>query len=258
MLLYTALEIRDQAAGTALQWYYQLAGAEAKADLLDASLERGRDTLARMERLKTQGIRLPSPIEEYQRQIVALQLQQAQNQLEIEQLDSKLRQAMAFHAGPGERFWPDPSIAVGTEGIVDVEAAVQLGLAERPQLLLLRSMIAHLDKDTLASARALLVSINPLLGMVSPKSSCKVLVVLGKLLHIQPGQRQEVEAVRAKLTDYLHERELAVAAEVRQAVYEVGARRELIVLRAASPTTGTNASRTWKRSRSRACPSSRT
>ena len=41
MLLYSALEIRDQAAGTALQWYYQLAGDEAKTDLLNASVEHG-------------------------------------------------------------------------------------------------------------------------------------------------------------------------------------------------------------------------
>jgi hypothetical protein len=228
MLLYTALEMRDQAAGTALQWYYQLAGDEARADLLNASLEKSRDTLQRAERLKEQGIRLPAPLEEYQRQTAALELQQAQNQLDIEQLNSKLRQALELD--PGGRFWPDPSVPVGTEVIPDVEAAVQLGLAQRPQLLLLRAMIANLDKDTLESARALLLSINPLLAMASPKSGCKMLTILGKLLHIQPGQRMEVEKVRAQLKDHLRERERVVAEEVREAAYEVGARRELILL----------------------------
>jgi hypothetical protein len=230
MLLYSALEIRDQAAGTALEWYYQLAGAEAKTDLLNTSLNRVRDTLARVERLKKQGIRLPAPLEEYQRQIVQLQLQQTQNQLTIEQLNSKLRQAMAFDPGNNWRFWPDPSVPLGTETVPNVEAAVHLGLAQRPQLLLLRSMIANLDRDTLDAARSLLQSINPLLAMSDPPAHCKLLTLLGKILHIQPGKDAEVERVRAQLTEYLHERERVVAAEVREAAYEVGARRKIVIL----------------------------
>ncbi|HEY7159155.1 MAG TPA: hypothetical protein VH575_34745 [Gemmataceae bacterium] len=229
ILLYSALEIRDQSAGTALEWYYQLAGAEAKADLLNTSLDRARDTLSRIERLKKQGIRLPSPIEEYQRQIVQLQLQQAQNQLTIEQLNSKLRQAMKFDSAHRERFRPDARVPLSTETVPNVEAAVHLGLAQRPQLLLLRAMIDDLDRDTLGAARSLLQSINPLLAMSSPVN-CKPLAMLGKLLHIQPGQNAEVERVRAQLTDYLHERERVVAAEIREAAYEVRARRESVVL----------------------------
>jgi hypothetical protein len=230
MLLYSALELRDQFAGTALEWYYQLAGAEAKADLLDASLDRGRDTLARMERLKKQGIRLPAPIEEYQRELVGIQLQQAQNQLVIEQLNSKLRQALGFNPIHTWRFRPDPSFPLGSEDVPDVEAAVNLGLASRPQLLLLRGMIVNLDKDTLDAARKLLGSISPLLGMSSPKPGCKLLAILAKVVHIQPGQKDEVESVRAQLVDYLHERERVVVAEIREASYEVRARREVTVL----------------------------
>ncbi|HWG41756.1 MAG TPA: hypothetical protein VN688_03150 [Gemmataceae bacterium] len=230
MLLYSALEIRDQFAGTALEWYYQLAGAEAKADLLDTSLERGRDTLARMERLKKEGIRLPAPIEEYQRRLVGLQLQQAQNQLVIEQLNSKLRQALGFNPSHTWRFRPDPSLPLGSEAVPDIEAAVRLGLAERPQLLLLRGMITHLDKDTLDAARKLLGSISPMLGMSSPKSGCKMLTILAKVTHIQPRQKDEVESVRAHLIDYLRERERVVVAEIREAAYEVRARREVTIL----------------------------
>ena len=229
MLLYSALEIRDQASGTTLDWYYQLAGAEAKADLLKTSLDTGRDTLARVERLKKQGIRLPAPIEEYQRQIVQLLLQLAQNQLSIEQLNSKLRQAMAFDPNHSWRFWPDPGVPLGSESVPNVEEAVHLGLAQRPQLLLLRAMIADLDRDTLGSARSLLESLNPLLAMSSPVN-CKLLQLLGKVLHVQPGQDAEVERVRDQLRDYLRERERVVAAEIREAAYEVRARREITIL----------------------------
>jgi hypothetical protein len=230
MLLYSALEIRDQAAGTALTWYYQLAGAEAKADLLNRGLERDRETLQRVERLKELGIALPAPIEDYQRQLVELQLQQAQNQLTIEQLNSKLRLALGYDSSSPWRFWLDAGVPLGSESVSDEESAVQLGLAQRPQLLLLRSMIANLDRDTLGSARSLLQTLNPLLAMSNPGPSCKLITILGKMLHLHPGQDDEVERVRAQLSDYLRERERTVAMEIREAVYEVRERREAIIL----------------------------
>ena len=230
MLLYSSLEIRDQTAGTALEWYYQLAGVEAKADLLTTSLRRARDTLERVQRLKKLGIPLPSPIEEYQRQIVELQLQQAQNQLTIEQLNSKLRLTLGYDAMSPWRFLPDAGVTLNSETVADVDAAIALGLAQRPQLLLMRSMIANLDADTLGSARSLLQSISPLLAMSSPGPSCKLLILLGKMLHVHPKQDDDVERVRAQLIDYLHERERTVMAEIREAAYEVGARREATIL----------------------------
>jgi hypothetical protein len=235
MLLYSALESRDQAAGTALEWYYQLAGAEAKADLLNLSLERSRNTLGRINELKSAGVPLPAPLSEYQRQIVDVQLQQEQNQLTIEQLNSKLRLAMGYEVKQVWRIWPDAGMPLGTSSAApiplapDVEAAVQLGLHQRPQLLLLRYLIANLDRDTLGSARVLLQTINPLFAMSSPGPSCKLLTALAKILHIEPGQQEELERVRAQLCDYLHDRERTVEAEIRAAVYEIGTRRETIL-----------------------------
>jgi outer membrane protein TolC len=233
MLLYSALEIRDQAAGTALEWYYQLAGAEAKDDLLNDSLKISRDSLQRIEQLKRLGMDLPTPVEEYQRQVVDLELQKARNQVTIEQLNSKLRVALGYQSSHVWRIWPDPGPPIDEAPLpqtLDVEAAVQLGLHQRPQLLLLRSIIANLDRDTLGSARSLLQTLNPLLAMSDPGPSCKLLKILGKILHIQPGQEDEVQRVRAQLCDYLRERERTVEAEIREAVYELGARREAIEL----------------------------
>jgi hypothetical protein len=229
MLLYSALEIRDQAAGTALEWYYQLAGAEAKTDLLNESLKEGRKTLQGIQGLKNQGLPLPAPFEEYQRQVVELQLQESQNQLAIEQLNSKLRQAIGQDSKAG-RISPDPRTPLGMENPPDVEAAVQRGLHQRAQLLLLRGMIDNLDRDTLGSARSFLQMLNPLLAMSSPGPNCKLLKILGKILHIQPGQEAEIERVRAQLSDYLRERERTVEAEIRNAVYEIRARRQATIL----------------------------
>ncbi len=235
ILLYSALESRDQAAGAALEWYYQLAAAEAKADLLTISLESSSKTLQRIEEMKKLGIPLPLPIEEYQRQIAELQLQRAQNQLMIEQLNRKLRLALGYDLTPAWRIWPDPGMPLGTPSempllfVPGVEAAVQLGLQQRPQLLLLRNTIANLDRDTLGSARTLLQTINPLLTLSRPGPSCQLLAILGKLLHIQPGQEEELERIRAQLCDYLQERERTTEAEIRAAVYEIGARRETIL-----------------------------
>jgi hypothetical protein len=230
MLLYSALEIRDQAAGTALDWYYQLAGAEAKTDLLNLGIEGSRDTLRRAERLKTLGIALPVSLEEYRRQLVELQLQQAQNQLTIEQLNSKLRLALGYESSGVWRFEPDAGVPLGSETVTDVESAVRFGLSQRPQLLLLRAMIADLDRDTLSAARSFLQTLNPLLAMSSPGPSCKLLTLFGKLFHVQSGQDDDVERIRSQLREFLHERERTVATEIREAAYEVNARREAVVL----------------------------
>lgn len=230
MLLYSALEIRDQAAGAALEWYYQLAGAEAKTDLLDLGITGGRDTLHRAERLKQLGIALPAPLEEYRRQLVELKLEQAQNQLAIEQLNSKLRLALGYESTNAWRFEPDAGMPLGSENVTDVESAVRFGLSQRPQLLLIRALIADLDRDTLSSANSFLQTLNPLLAMSSPKSDCKMLRMLGKLFHVQPGQDNDVERVRNQLRDFLRERERTVATEIREAAFEVRARREAVVL----------------------------
>jgi hypothetical protein len=230
ILLYSALEIRDQAAGQALEWYYQLAGAEAKTDLLNLGLEQAGDTLKRAKQMKALGIELPAPLEDYQRQRIELQLQEAQNQLSIEQLNSKLRMAMGYESTNAWRFEPDAGIPLGSETVADVESAVQLGLSQRPQLLLLRSMIANLDRDTLNSANSFLQTLSPLLAMSSPKSSCKMVQMLGKMFHVQPGQDGDVERIRNQLREFLRERERTVAAEIREAAYEVNARRQAVVL----------------------------
>ncbi len=230
MLLYSALEIRDRAAGSALEAYYQIAGAEAKNDLLTLGVQRGIETLRRAEELKKLGIALPSPLEAYRRRLVELQLQQAQNQLTLEQLNGKLRLALGFGAEDAWRIQADLGVGSGSEAVTDIESAVRLGLSNRPQLSLLRSLIADLDRDTLSSSRAFLQSISPLLALSRPGPNCKLLPLLGKLAHIRPGQEVEVERIRDQLRVFLRERERETEAEIREAAYEVNARRELVVL----------------------------
>ena len=230
MLLYSALESRDRAAGSALEAYYQIAGAEAKNDLLALGVQRAVETLRRAEQMKKLGVALPSPLEEYRRQLVELQLQQAQNQLTLEQLNGKLRLALGFGAEDDWRIQTDPGVGRGSEPVTDIESAVRLGLSNRPQLLLLRALIADLDRDTLGASRAFLQSISPLLALSRPGPNCKLLPLLGKLSHVRPGQEIEVERIRDQLRTFLRERERETEAEIREAAYEVNARREAVVL----------------------------
>ncbi len=230
MLRYSALEIRDRAAGAALEAYYQLAAAEAKADLMALATERARETLRRAEQMKKLGIPLPSPLEEYQRQLVELQLQQAQNQLTLEQLNGKLRLALGFGAEDDWRIQADPGVGLVSDSVGDVESAVRLGMSQRPQLLLLRALIADLDRDTLGASRAFLQTISPLLALSRPGPNCKLLPLLGRLSHVRPGQEEEVERIRDQLRTFLRERERETEAEIREAAYEVNARREAVVL----------------------------
>ncbi len=230
MLLYTALEIRNRAAGQALEWYHDLAGAEARADLLAEGLAEARSVRDRAEDLLRRGLRLPVDIEILRRQVIDARLEQALAEVALEQLNSRLRGLVAPDLAPTERLWPDLS---GPEEIVvptDPEAAVAVGLAYRPELVLVRTVLKHLDRATLAEARLLLRSLNGLLGAEEPGASCKCVAVLARLLCLAPSRTDEVEAAHEQLLAYLAQREREVAEEVRLAVAEARGRGPVVVL----------------------------
>jgi hypothetical protein len=230
MLLYTALEIRNRAAGQALEWYHDLAGAEAKAELLAGGLAEAREVRAQAEDLLRRGLRLPVDVEVLRRQVIDARLEQALTEVTLVQLNGRLRGLVAPDLAPTERLWPDLTAPAEAHVPDDVEAAVAVGLAYRPELLLVRAVLDHLDRATLAEARLLLQSINAMLGAEEPGSSCKCLSVLARLLCLSPSRQDEVEAARKQLQDYLAQREREVADEVRVAVTEARGRLPVVVL----------------------------
>jgi hypothetical protein len=215
VLGYTSLELRNRAAGTALELYFHIAEAEGKIDLLGQALTTLDQAVRETKRMTDQKLKPPVALDVWTRQSLTMQGDRWQADMTITQLNGELRRLLGFSdAGDGWRVWnPDTYDVIDTP--IDVEAAVAQGLARRAELLLLRRVLQELDADNLTAARDLLQTIHPLLGASHPAVS--ILTKVLAILHLHHGDRGELEVRRRQLAEYLHERELAVADEVRQA-----------------------------------------
>ena len=227
----SALEVRNDAAGAALELYYRLAEAEAKSGVVLASIKEIDDALARTQELKAKGLKPPVEIEVLRRQRFDLLSDQARLQLRIEELNGGLRVLL----GPDDcannvRLWPVcPWHTVAD--LVDPHAAVAEGMAHRPELLLLRAVSARLDATTLSVVRQLLTSVNGLLGMAQKPPTCAALARLaGSLGCTSPATEAELEARRAELDQYRQERERQVRDTILADVRALPFQRDLLAL----------------------------
>src|SRR5207249_3683041 len=128
---YAALELRNQSAAAALERFFQLADAEARAGLVRQVvpvIDRLRD---KAEKARAAGVRYPLDPAELDRQRGQLlgQLEQAETGVRLLNLD--LRRRLGLPADSVERLWPTGDFGVDG-GEADEVAAVAAALAERP------------------------------------------------------------------------------------------------------------------------------
>jgi outer membrane protein TolC len=227
ILFHAAQEIRNRNAGAALELYYHLAEAEAKSALVEKSAEILQDLSKMFQQMKSKGLRLPIDYETLTRQQIDLQIQRTQLQLAIDQLNGDLIRLLGLNGcAPDERLWPVADFMISSQP-VDVEAAVIQGLAQRPELVLLREVEQKLNAQTLPAVRQLAGSFQALLGMMDQRPR-SLLVAL--LLRRLSGSRPELEIQRQQLQQHLAEQEKAVAQEIRQAARTLIAQQQLAAL----------------------------
>ncbi len=226
IVLLVSLEARNRAAGAALEAYFQLAKAEASDDLVTAGLRTVQDAVRKTEDILKGALRPAVELDVWQRQQFKFQAEQIQTRNQIEQLNDRLRGLLGFAESPNARyFWPQIDAPV-PPAVADVEGAVALALARRPELRLLRCLSNDLDAETLEAIRPLLHTVSPLLGnRPAPDHPC--LAVLRLLTSTGPVREREVAVRRQQLTELLAERERSAAAEVRQAAHDLNAHRRL-------------------------------
>jgi outer membrane protein TolC len=230
VLFHTAEEIRNRNAGTALELYYHLVETEAKADLAEQSLQILRDVSNKLLEMKKKGLRLPVDYQTLVRQEIDVQIQQTQLQQAIDQLNSELIGLLGLHGcTPEERLWPADDFRIANEAIA-VEDAVAQGLAQRPELVLLRELDPKLNLRTLPAARQFAQSVNPLLGMSGKQSPLLLRIILLRALRGGFGDPFELEVRRQQLEQQRAHREEAVAQEIRQAVRTLASQQQLVVL----------------------------
>jgi hypothetical protein len=221
---HAALELRNRAAADALDRYFQLTDAEARADLLRKAFPLIDDLLDRARRAKAAGIRFPlDPADlERQRSEQLSQLEKAELGSRLLNLDLKRR--VGRHYEPAdERLWPEGAFAIDPAP-VEPQEAVNAALADRPELRALRALYHGLTPEMLPDARDYLKAANSLLGTNGPPLPLRRLArVLDRNPGPAPATLAEVEVRREQLYDWIAVREREVADEARAAALVLNA-----------------------------------
>jgi hypothetical protein len=229
---HTALELENRAAADALERFLQLAELEARTDLLRKSMAILDALIARAQSAHAATVRFPLEVAELQRQRSELQSQLEQAELSARLLNLDLRRRLGLPAGPPEeQLWAVGDFAIDSTPI-DLAAAVNAAMADRPELRGLRAFQNGLTIDALPDARDLLRGINPLLGSAdsSPRLPKLLECWLGRFTGSEAAQRDELETRRRQLQNVIDDQERVVADETRAAALSLNAQRVRIGL----------------------------
>lgn len=223
---YGADELRNRAAGEALDEFFKLANAEGQYDLLLAADAELRKQLADALKAEKTGFK-GADISSIRRRLLDIEAQRAKLEAGIDSLNASLRVRLGLATNDSLPLWPADPLRVKKED-VDVEQAVATGLQYRSDLNLLRMLAkgsaGELTISFLKSINPLLASAktgNPLAALIAP-----ILAPLSK----EP-QRQQAAAT-TRVAGVLQGRERQADAEIRAAVVTLKGNRAAVAARA--------------------------
>ncbi len=230
ILYYMALEDRNRSGAEALDKYYQLGAAEGDLDIVRKSLASADLVLAKVRSLKAQGLEATLDDAKLYAQQLDLQAQSVRLRLSIEQLNSDLRVVLDFCPSDAEwRFWPSDAFEVAAEPNSPM-AAVAVGLANRPELVLLGLLEKDLSSDNESAAQQLLRALSGALAMSKSPPLCPKLHMLLTLLCSPCDDTRELQIRQAQLREYHARREREVVEQIGQAVRTIQGQMEVVVL----------------------------
>jgi len=228
----TALELRNRSAADALERFFQLADAEARAEVLRQALPMVDQLHDLAAKAKAAGVRAyPIEPDESDRQRSQLQAQIDEAETNIRILNVDLRRRVGLPWAAGERLWPTGSFAVISDAL-DEDAAVQGALSNRPELQGLRALEAGMTAESLPAVREMLRTINPLLGGSTPKpvAMSPIHTVISRFCADPGDAAAELAQRRQQAHDLRLERERAVSDEARAAAIKLNAQVTRIAL----------------------------
>jgi hypothetical protein len=229
ILYASALEARNQSAGTAMEAYYRLAQVETQSSGLLLSFAELEDTIRQTEDLVAQGIHPPVELETLRRQRHGLQSEGVQLKARIDQLNVSLRRLLGFDINCEDfRFWP-AIVWCHVYTPIDIDAAVSVGLANRPQLVLLRSLVEQLSAGNQPAVVQMLGASNGLISMAAKPPLCPKVAMLVNAL-CGPSKEEGLEETCRQLNQTLADTEHQVSSEVRHAVLAAEAQLRLAIL----------------------------
>ena len=152
---HLAAEVRNRAAAQALEQFFQLADAEGRGDLLRDSLGVVDAFRQTVRTARAEGLRVPVDPDDLDRQRAAVLALIGQADLGARLLDIDLKRRLGVDGKEPRRLRPTGPFPVSVAP-VNVEAAVQVALARRPDLQAVRAAYLGLTPDRLPEMRDLI------------------------------------------------------------------------------------------------------
>lgn len=230
------LEARNKSSGAALEAFYTIAEAEANLSILEASLAEVDDALAKVKRLRDQGMQVPFDDSEFRRQRLDLIDKQTDLEQKVGQLNAQLVRLLGLETtNPYARIWPTDDWKVEVAP-VSMEAAVEEGLTDRPEMQFLASLPRWVNTKTLGVVRQLVAGADGLLGSQS-KFTGLLQLIGSRLCGQRKSNERELVVRRRQLADYTRQRRLEITSEIQQAVRQVEtALREIAIAKQRTTT----------------------
>lgn len=219
---HAADELRNRAAGEALDEFFKLAEAEGQFDLLAAARTELGTQLDEALRAEKAGLKDRADIPALRRQLLDIEAQQAKLTAGIGALNASLRARLGLAAGDPLPLWPVDQLTVGGAD-PDVPAAVATGLFYRPDLNVLRVLA---DGTAAELTDAVLSGLSPLLTKLKPDSPLALLF----LPFTKEPERQK-QAATARAASALVARERQAEAEIRAAAVSLRGHRAAVAAR---------------------------
>jgi len=225
LLALHAYDMRNSAASSALEAFYQLAGLESQAYYLLQGIEEVERTLGRLDNLKAQGLQLPETVD---RSSIASKLSELRDQkLQLDflriQLNGQLQKLVGCPLDEHAFYWPQVEWAPDLTPL-DVGTELADGLSTRSDLRGLALVICNLEKSTLPIARGVLSFADSTLGSVEPIDG------LRHTIRCYRCYEQEVAVRCRQLSMFYEETEKLATGEIKSAAYKVNLQRQRTVV----------------------------
>lgn len=220
---HAADELRNRAAGDALDEFFKLTEAEGQFDLLDAAGAELRAQLAEAQKAEKAGLKDRADIPALRRRLLDIEAQQAKLDAGIGALNASLRARLGLAADDPLPLWPLDPLKVRPDD-VDVAQAVASGLYYRPDLNALRALA---DCGAAELTDAVLSGLNPLLAKLKPENPLALLF----LPFTKHPERQKAAATE-RAQSALAARERQAEAEIRAAAAALRGNRAAVAARA--------------------------
>ncbi len=218
-------EARLRNAAAALDLYYQLLETELLSDVLAESQQQVDELVRAGEITAERGFKESDQFLTLRRQQVQLRADRAKLQAGIRRLNTELKALTGLDSLPGP-ILPADQIVVTPEPL-DADQAVRVGLSARPDLQLIRTLIAPLNARTVDAVRQAVAGLVPPLGAINTATR----VLAPGLRSLVPLlTRPDVRAMRSQLTTLLADREREAVRDIRTAADDWLSERELTTI----------------------------